>query len=245
MIDIYNDTRSWTLIDLEHLHENGLSLAQTSGIICLMLYLRTLIYLLASPMIKFIIELVFKILKNIQDIMIVLIVFVISFSLIFHILTGPESIALINIFNTILSAIISFLGGLNGKDLIELSLPKRAIIVSFLIIVKFILFTFLYAIISETFVQVKAEFSNYKKREHYKLVKGTTMMFLRYLFVPISFIFMFRDFKEEQSIYGNKDIKNLVDEGTVINYKLNYQTMIVDRRIVYIVFDPNKKKLNY
>jgi hypothetical protein len=219
---------------------------QFYSMLCLIVFIRTLLFFMASPLVKFIWLLFRLTLKNIFNILVILIIFILSFTLIFHIILGGQKQEFSDLSTTLVIVFASILGKLQypfKKDANNIGSINNLIIIVMMILIKFILFRFIFAVIKETYDKLVIEYKDFKRRDHYKLVKETIFLFLKYFLFPISLYFMYNDYMFFKRKYGNKDLIRVIHEGGDGVDNLTFHKMIIQRRVVYLVHE--KLKENY
>jgi hypothetical protein len=202
----------WKYFELSPIMEIDNLYDRVYAFMVMLTFLRTLFFFMASPLIRFIANLLLTTTKNIFNIFVILLVFILSLMLIFHISLGIEIREFTDLNTTLLIAFSSILGSLNNK-IKNLTSIEYVIIIILLILIKFILFTFIFAIIKDTFDTLNKEFRNYRKRDHYKLVRESVILFLKYLMLPFSFYFMIQDYRYFSGIFAGKNLEKIVLEG--------------------------------
>jgi hypothetical protein len=178
-----------------------------------MLGLRVLFYISASPIIKFMVNLFFTVAIRIFNIFVILVIFIFSFSLIFHTIIGKRVDQWSNITNSIIITLVSILGALSSKTFSNLTIPQSTIIICFLIFIKFILFTFVFAINKESYKDLRKQFNHYKKVEHFKIIGETVFLYMKYMLPGLNLIFIVKDLFYYKRLFGSTDYKRLIDDN--------------------------------
>ena len=104
---------------------------------------------------------------------------------------------------------------------------------------KFILLTFIYAIIKQTNDKLKIEFNQYKKKKHYRYIGESIFSYILYLFP----YFIYKDYKKYSKYPQDKqlkDIANKIDDSN--EYKdFTHFIMFIENRKIFLIYD---KKLD-
>jgi hypothetical protein len=173
-----------------------------AGIINLLLFFRILFYLSASPLISFIINLGMRTIVDIFNIILILTMFLLSYSLITHVMLGASVFQFSMFSRSLLLSFISLLGSIDTSQYGQLSTVQLTIIISLLIVIKFMLYTFLYAFIKETFDKLKKEYKAYRSTPHFKLVGDSVYQFFRYLVPIINFYWMIKETVDLRKVFN-------------------------------------------
>ncbi len=175
--------------------------------------------------------------------MVILIIFILSFTLIFHIILGGQkreysdlAVTLVIVFSYVLGSFVNPFE--NTKNITNI---HHSIVIIMMILIKFILFTFIFAIIKQTYDKLVKKYKQFKRGEHYKLVHESIFLFLKYFLLPISFYFMFKDYMFYRRKYGKKDLVKVVNEGGDGLDNLTFHKIIIQRRVVYLIHEKTEK----
>jgi hypothetical protein len=231
---LYQNPIAWKYFNFNPVVEVYDLVNQLSCATIFLMFFRVLFYLSGSPLIKYIIALITTTLSGIMNIMTIFIVFSATFTLVFHILLGQHISVFTDLSSSFLMTLSSILGSLETKYFSGLSTVQNLLIIIFLIIIKFILYTFVFAIILQTYETIRTKYRDYKKKDHYKLVGETIFLFVKYMFVPISFYFMYKDYKKYKSVYAALNLQSIVAEGD-LKQNITFHKMIIEKREVFVI----------
>jgi len=208
-----NNTNIYEYTDLSEIDSLDHNFKILGSITILLLSFRMVFYVCASPIIKFNIHLCYVCFIRIFNIFCILVIFIFSFSLIFHTIIGKRVEVWSSFTNSLIITITNILGSLNTGTFDRLTIPQSAIIICFLIFIKFILFTFVQGTNQESYEELRSQFSNFQKLEHFKVVGETIYLFMKYLIFPINIIFIIKDFFYYKALYGSTDFKTIIQDS--------------------------------
>lgn len=196
-------------IDFDSVSELNRTINFYGSIICFLAFSRILFFLSTSPIITFITVLFSQVANRLFNVFVAFFIFVVSFSMIFHTIVGKRVKQLSDIGNTILITLGTILGKFTKSDFDILSNLQSILVIGFLIFIKYILFTYVFAVSKDVYFEIRDKYKIFKKREHYKLVGETLFLYFRYA----TLFFIIKDYFYYRYLYSKVDNEKFVQQG--------------------------------
>jgi len=224
-----NNTIKWKYIELrETFHKILLEKQLAAAIIFLLIY-RILFYFNNDPIVRFMKNVVIDSLKKLTNIVIIISVFIFLFALLLHINAGTDSDDYSNVFLSFI-LVLKFLTGHLKTDYIKgiFNSINSYVYIILLIIIKSILFTFIFPVVKQAYEEQKKGYEEFIKLPHVKLTKGSLRSFFLFWQLANDFFKSKLDFKD---IDAKKFVTSFVseeeEEDKITYHKIRFEKITI------------------
>jgi len=226
------DQERWKYIELNDVFVNLDEGRELEAVILFMMVLRIFNYFQCAPTFKFMLNVLSKSFSNMMNTSIILFMSIFAFALLAHIFVGQESAEFIDFFFVIIQILKYLMGFLVTKYIKpDFEDINNYFYIAFLIMIKIILFTFLFVIVKQAYEKAKQELEEFIVLPHVKLMKGTLISFIK-------FWDLIRDFNRVRKVFKDVDAEHFVKIGIDDpNILLNYQKITFEKRMIFLIHE--------
>ena len=210
------------------------------GCFCtILLFFRIIIAMTSITLVQFILRVVIYLMRKCFNLILLLFIFLLSFTIVMHSMLGPQNENLSSFPQTLLMSLLTILGFLDTSSFGSLNDLNMLILISFLFVLKFFFMIFIFAIIKISYEGMKRNFSMFKKSKFFLLYKEFPYEFLKNIFVPISTYFTVREALRQRKVFSKANFERMINEGEV-NTEIVFAKLEIDDRDVYYFYERTK-----